>query len=414
MKSLAGSEAVRPDRNHAPPSGINQSAVRGELERILTSSVFRSSKRCSSFLKYVVERAMENGGLELKERIIGVDVFGRPSDYDTNTDHVVRSVAAEVRRRLAQYYQECEEPPEVRIELHPGSYVPELRVFPPKALTVEGSEEHSVEAAGDKPGFMERLMAGRRKYSLATAVLLLLALAIMAGARLFNPPSAFERFWSPILASNEPVSLCFGGGTQPPQPSDLSSLTLLDFERLPVRRMHVSDAVALAGLVGVLQGSGKSYRILNRSHLTSFRELQSGPFVLIGALNNEWTLRLTEPLRFGFGPWPGGARIVDRQNPSSNAWSLDFKTPILQLNRDYGIVARLRDPKTQQFTVIIGGIWSWGTLAAAEFVTREEHLKKLDALGPKGWEHKNVEIVISTDIIRTSPGPPNILAAHFW
>jgi hypothetical protein len=74
----------------------------------------------------------------------------------------------------------------------------------------------------------------------------------------------------------------------------------------------------------------------------------------------------------------------------------------------------VRDPKTEQIAVIVAGIGSWGTQAAAEFVTSPEHLKKLEALAPSHWERKNLQVVVATDVIRGSSGPPTVLAADFW
>ena len=78
--------------------------VRGQLDRILSSAVFGTSKRYPAFLRFVVETTLDGHSECLKERTIGVEVFNRSADYDTNSDHVVRSAAGEVRRRLAQYY----------------------------------------------------------------------------------------------------------------------------------------------------------------------------------------------------------------------------------------------------------------------------------------------------------------------
>lgn len=96
-----------------------------QLERILVSAHFRTSKRCSQFLRYVVEHA-GNDPVELKELTLGVEAFGRDAHYDTHQDPVVRITAGEVRKRLAQYYQESGHEGELRITLPPGSYVPEF------------------------------------------------------------------------------------------------------------------------------------------------------------------------------------------------------------------------------------------------------------------------------------------------
>src|SRR5215472_6624814 len=108
-------------------SEAERNQILAHLESIFQSPVFRSSKRYCALLRFVVERALDGQADQLKERTIGVEAFGRPADYDTNIDHSVRSAAGEVRRRLAQYYLECGDDSGVRIELTPGSYVPQIR-----------------------------------------------------------------------------------------------------------------------------------------------------------------------------------------------------------------------------------------------------------------------------------------------
>src|SRR5215471_1596669 len=100
-------------------SGNHRAQFAEHLEQILASPVFRNSKRYAAVLRYAVERALEGNPDRLKERTIGVEVFGRPADYDTASDHAVRSAMAEVRKRLAQYYQDGESSG-LRIEIQPG------------------------------------------------------------------------------------------------------------------------------------------------------------------------------------------------------------------------------------------------------------------------------------------------------
>ena len=74
----------------------------------------------------------------------------------------------------------------------------------------------------------------------------------------------------------------------------------------------------------------------------------------------------------------------------------------------------MRDPKTEQVAVIVGGIAGWGTMAAGQFVGDPAQLKKIEPFVPQGWEHKNLQLVISTDVIRGNSGPPKVIAAHVW
>lgn len=109
-----------------PCTDVEREEVRKELRQILASPAFQNSKRYSAVLKYIVEQTLEGFGERLKERTIGIEVFERAPDYDTATDHVVRSAVAEIRKRLAQYHQEGV-PGQLRIEVLPGSYVPQFR-----------------------------------------------------------------------------------------------------------------------------------------------------------------------------------------------------------------------------------------------------------------------------------------------
>ena len=108
-------------------SAEHADTVRNALQAILSSNAFAGSKRCQDFLKLVVERTLAGDLESLRERMIGVDMFGRAADYDTSNDAIVRVRATEVRRRLSQYYREASPEPAIRIVLPSGSYVPEFQ-----------------------------------------------------------------------------------------------------------------------------------------------------------------------------------------------------------------------------------------------------------------------------------------------
>jgi len=117
-----------------PGSDAEREAIREQLGRILASTLFRNSKRFPSLLSYTVECALRGSVEPLKERTLGVEVFGRQPDYDTTQDPVVRMTAVEIRKRLAQYYQTPGHENEIRIDFPPGSYVPEFH--PPAQIRI--------------------------------------------------------------------------------------------------------------------------------------------------------------------------------------------------------------------------------------------------------------------------------------
>jgi hypothetical protein len=393
------------------PAGVQADQVRNEVERIVVSAAFRTSKRICNLLRHVVECALSGNIEDLKERRIGADVFGRPADYDTNSDHVVRSVAGDLRRRLAQYYMQAEPDSGIRIELLAGSYVPQIRL----------ASEQPPPAVAPLPALRPVLVEPKprvwrwRTIAIAAGVCFTIAALVLTAVRAGNRLTPLERFWHPMLSSSSPVLLCAPGGGAGPNAAEAEPpKTVLEFALAPSRRIHTYDAMVLASVTGFLQANGKAYKLLNRASTTSFRELQSGPFVLIGSLNNEWSLRLMKDFRFSIAGSPTGARIIDKQNPSNEAWRVEPDTPIEKLSRDYAIVSRFRDPQTEQTAVILAGIGPWGSLASGEFVTNPEYLKKITGFAPADWQDKNLQVVISTDVIHGSSGPPNVIAAHFW
>src|SRR5277367_1762992 len=105
----------------------NAVLVREQLNRLLAHPLFTNSKRYPVLLAYTVEQALLGNAGELKERTIGVEAFGREPSYDVNLDPVVRTTAAEVRKRLIQYYYNTDHFGELIIELPVGSYVPSFR-----------------------------------------------------------------------------------------------------------------------------------------------------------------------------------------------------------------------------------------------------------------------------------------------
>jgi len=96
------------------------------LKEIVDGSAFRGSQRSGQFLKYIAEQAISGHFDALKERSIGVELFGRVPTYDTGEDAIVRVTASDVRRRLLQHYGSQGTTSTFRIGLPTGSYIPEI------------------------------------------------------------------------------------------------------------------------------------------------------------------------------------------------------------------------------------------------------------------------------------------------
>jgi hypothetical protein len=298
--------------------------IRDELETILASDFFRGSKRCQSFLRFVVEAALSGDGGRLKERTLGIELFARDPSYDTGEDAIVRVKANEVRRRLAQYATTAAPDRLIRIELPPGSYLPliqrSLPFMPPGAR------------AGHWPGAWT---------ALAAVVLLIAGAAIFASLRFSDP---VRQFWEPVLASRSAPIVCLGdpdvylpdystplahaatpddGAVFRPASSagsDKSAWGIPGIVRVPDTFVAIGDSNAGFLIGRALQSFGRSSNT-RLGNQVSFSDLEGEPVVLVGAFSNRWTMSMTNKLRFFFVERNGKRLVADRDNPS-HVWGI--------------------------------------------------------------------------------------------
>lgn len=400
--------------------------VRAQLDRLLAHHLFSNSKRYPALLAYTVEQALLGNGAELKERSIGVEVFGRVPAYDANADPVVRITAGEVRKRLSQYYYDSAHAAELRIELPIGSYVPQF--FPPAQPP---ALETDIAAAALSPQLevtAPPAQPARFRWLLTVALMLV---SVAAGATVeafFHPKPApppltnFDRFWEPFTSSPNATTFCLG---EPARNIDTEDIQSFDAPVTPAKpeplyfRLHYSGNLALADVITLtrtvapLEMRHKSFRVVPASE-ASYSQLREGPIVLIGGFDNIWTLRITQNLRFGFESKDGTAVLVDRKSPKASPWATAWDLPYEKLSRDYAIVARIHDSTTGQPVMIAAGISEEGTEAAGELLYNPVYLEALLAKVPADWERKNIEAVIETQVIQGHSGPPRILAVESW
>ncbi|HEY2471444.1 MAG TPA: hypothetical protein VGI45_26880 [Terracidiphilus sp.] len=101
-------------------------ALRRHLRDVINGPAFKGSHRSGQFLEYVVEQSLAGHFESLKERLIGVELFGRTPTYDSGEDAIVRVTASDVRKRLLQHYGKSGVSTEFRLALPIGSYIPEI------------------------------------------------------------------------------------------------------------------------------------------------------------------------------------------------------------------------------------------------------------------------------------------------
>ena len=419
--------------------------VRKTLSAIFQSTPFHSSKQSQELLRYIVDQSLTDHLEMLKERVIGASVFNRRPDYDTNVDPIVRARAAEVRKRLALYYQTAPEEV-VRITIPSGSFraifewtnrnaihsVSAGELGPDDShLHGEAVAPHAtLDVAGDEHPQSARRLPGIIWWVVIAASTVML---IWTAQRYFDSSDerASDQFWSPVLGGSNPVLIYIGSNAvyqlssayieeyykiHPRSQNEemglesyipLSPGTKIDAQDLyPAKDTFVTigDVAATTKIVSMLVRRDKQFEIRYANDV-AYGDLRQSPTILIGAHNNPWTLTMTGNLRYVFA---GEMTIVDRTD-SQKHWSVEVGFP-----EDYAIVSRVLNSETGTNVITAAGIGYAGTRAAAEFLTNPHSLAALVKSLPKGWEKKNIQIVLHTKVINQVPSAPNVVSTYCW
>ena len=419
---LIGSRIHQPDKFAGavtatlPNTSAEREAIREQLQRILACPLFRNSKRYTNLLRYSVEQRLD-GSLDcLKERSIGVEVFGRHPDYNTTSDPVVRTSAVEVRKRLAEYYQQPGHGDELRIELPAGCYIPEFRAPEAGAATAELLEQAPTHVQNRATAELPAARPNVRKPAAAVAALVLL----MAGL-LWKPwqaPDALDQFWRPVWQASSPVLFSVtglpGATSITANPGASNGEGVGDLLRSGRDAVPLPDVTALVNIASYLRSKGKMYRI-RMSRDIEFQDLRSGPVVVIGPVTRRQEL-LGAGLRFNVERDEARTEtwISDRDHPQSRNWLVQVNAPANTTADVYALVTRAWNDTTGQVTVLIAGLSTYATTAAGEFLSDARQMQQLAALAPRGWERKNIQLVISAKRVGTSAGKPRVVAVYAW
>jgi len=401
------------DTDHS--AQISEDAVREELTRVLTSNEFRASKRSQDFLRYVVEHTLTGRTDALKERTIGIEVFGRPTSYDPSDDATVRVKAGEVRKRLSLYYSNVGIHDLIRIELPGGTYVPEFRQVehPHHETALELTARETAISA-----LRERTPSPRvRRRWLAWLAPVPIVIAALIGAYFWYQAkphnNALDEFWSPVLQGPSPVSLCASYVPVYNLDRDPSLKTPVrgeDFTLLTDQFVGGGDLVAVSRLSSMLTRFNRPYRVRIGSEI-SFRDLRSAPAILVGFAYTRWK-EISSEMRY----FIDGSRrpVVITDNGKLTKWALPDLPADRHTTEDYAIVSRVFHPDTHAMLVEVAGITQYGTDAASDLVTNPDLLAEALRGAPSGWQHKNLQLVVHVKVVSGAPSSPRVIATYFW
>jgi hypothetical protein len=398
---------------HPEVDGLDVAQCGQAIERVCNSQEIRRAARLRDFLHYVAQRTFDNPGSPVSEQEIGVKVFGRPPDYDTSIDNIVRVNASELRKRIAAYFaaEGAHEP--IWFEIPRGSYAPRFMPRPvadASPLAAQRPLEALTAASTSGSG-------GHRSVALVATLLLLLvaltgvsiwlALDLRAARRAVDPwrsEPTLNALWSPLLDGQRITDVVLADTSFELAEDVLGHrVPLKDYlNRSYVDELNHADlpgpireemAIVVTRSDGSFGDFGVATRILalgpNLDHLRMDyartlrpRALKTDNLVIIGSsYSNPWASLFDSRLNFLVKAGANRQQMfVENTHPLAGEEST-YAAPTDSLDSiGYSVVASLPGEDNQGEVLLIEGTTAEATEAAGEFVTSEARLKQLQSL----------------------------------
>jgi len=395
------------------PEKINQ-----HLEMIVGSKHFRQAKSLEKFLRYVVAKKLAGEDCELKEYTIGLEVFHRGQEFDPRTDAVVRVQAAQLRKKLASFYQEEGAASELQIELPKGSYVPAFQVCQSASSEMTSSEVALVEVAvGRSAKLIPALPARRIAWPVWGTVAIAFAIGILATmtfqqmqTRFATTPDAapakssrrldpdyqplWGRFFEPgvstVLAYGTPQFFVSDGlflrDVRVNSPLDVETSVgarLQTFQKTFNRILNpvevytgVGEAHGIHTLSQFFWQQSRELRVA-RNRLVGWQEVKNSNLIFLSSMRfHTLADELNYPNDFAVSPDGFNGKVINRRPQPGEEQIYDSQDSAAP---NYAVVTLWPGKAEHRRILMLSGCNTWATLAAAEYVTQPEHLRELNA-----------------------------------
>lgn len=451
-----------------------RAALEKHVEEVVGGPAFKGSQRSALFLRHVVAKAIAGHFESLKERAIGVELFGRSASYVTGEDAIVRVTANHVRKRLAEHYERYGTDAEFRIKLPPGSYIPEMICWghkEPRSLHANNvghdSPVKSVETSGQEDSEIISEVE-QNPVSVASSALSLetapsrghstrrwLSLVILFGAlnvALFGillygivwlrsaPRKAVSVSvlpWSALFSSPYPTHLI----TSDPNFAEIQALvgvpiSLSDYAnhnyvpknisvKPEVRQICMSVLIGdkaasvdtqIAVAVAELAQSSSRKIDVHTARSIQFSDLRTDDnFILLGSPRSDpWSSLFSDQLDFQFFNGEG-QMIIRNVHPSPGEQPFYVPTALGGgTGQSFAIVAFIQNPNQNGQVLLLAGANAEGTAAAGKFVTDLSQLRNaLQKCGiPPSSPLRHFELLLRVNTLAGSPSKYDVAACH--
>jgi hypothetical protein len=420
----------------------HSSAFKSHVRQVIASPAFKGSRRSQQFLQFVVENALDGHFVELKERNLGIKLFDRSPSYNTADDAIVRVTACDVRKRLLQYYAEVDSGSEFRIELPPGSYIPEFQrtpVIPPPPTEV--AEPLVLPSVADETPSGKFAM--QRFWSVGALVSVSLIVWLWATHRLTAAAPTAERLlpWSALFQPNRHTHVIFCDpeivtiqrvsgfnlsvsdyANQNYWPDPLPPKPELQWIRQSGAFRGATVAAVDAGILLRISSLGISgaprdleVHTARSLHLADFKTEDN--FVILGSpRSNPWVGLFQNQLDFSFEfDEARKQEFIRNKRPTKEESSTYVPTAGgWDTGQAYSIVALVGNPNQTGRVILIAGSNAEATEAAGKFATNVALLARTlqnHGIDPKG-ALRHFEVLLQVSTLAGSFNTYDVIAFH--
>ncbi len=452
----------RPAHARTAEKEADPAVIRKHLAEVAEGAAFKGSHRSTQFLRYVVEQAIEGHLDSLKERVIGVELFGRSPTYDTSEDAIVRVTASDVRKRLLQHYGQYGAPSGLRITLPLGSYIPVIthenrqsengapaagaEDSPHLPSTANGIEPGPNEVVASVSNEKEEHQSRRRRFWLIAAVAILCAVGLFAGGQWLGRYNALtpnsllaSSPWRVFVNSPRLTHIVFSDPAmvevQELTGHQISASDYANRQYLPspntlspevIRASNVILGDGISAAVDppiIVEIAALGQNLAKKLRVDSARDLRmpdlqtDDNFVFLGSPRSDpWTALFSDQLDFRF-VFNKDARqeIIHNYRPRAHEMTEYLPTALGGgTGESYAIVALVQNLDQNGQVLLLAGIDAEGTEAAGRFVTDlPRFTKALDQCGatrPRASGH--FEFLLRLNTMAGSPHNTDVVACH--
>jgi hypothetical protein len=416
------------------------------LKEITEGEAFRGSQRSAQFLKYIVEHALAGDFDSLKERSIGIQLFGRAPAYDTGSDAIVRVTASDVRKRLQNHYNGAfGSAQRLKICLPPGSYFPEITyvdVAAPEAPPVQQTPVQIGEMDEHKtiPSFARRLVNNRWIIIVAVAVASSLAtIAILShSSASANSPETrvipwsafFRQAHTTVLVTSDPDIATIAGLTRIPTtlsdyanqryiPDEANlSPEIRDFCRYILRGNPSSVDTPIVAGVAELAGKYSTHVNVRGARELRFSDLDTeNSFIFLGSPRTDpWTGLFDDQLdfRFYFDQKLGQEIILNARPQHGEPEKYIPTAKGFATGQSFATISYVRNQNHSGNVLILAGANAEGTTAAGELAVNSQALaSSLQQCGIGSSESvQHFQLLLRVNMMAGSPGSSDVLACR--